>query len=78
MRTVREIEYNPLVEIGKYYAYESKGKLCVGQAIKNPNPVGYSWAMQNLNTGKIEYPYSQEVFITEEPCKRIGFTYVTL
>ncbi|MBQ3679775.1 MAG: hypothetical protein II927_00395 [Paludibacteraceae bacterium] len=78
MRTVREIEYNPFVEIGKYYAYESKGKLCVGQAIKNPNPTGYSWVMKNLNTGKIEHPYSQEVFITEEPCKKISLTYVTL
>lgn len=78
MRTIREVEYNPVVEIGKYYAYESHGKLCVGQAIKNPNPEGYSWVMKNLNTGKIDYPYSQEVFITEEPCKRIVFTYEAL
>ena len=78
MRTVREIEYNPIVEIGKYYAYESHENLCVGQAIENPIPHSYKWAMKNLNTGKIEYPYSQEVFITEEPCKRIALTYETI
>ena len=73
VRELRELEVNTFVEIGKFYVYEYKGNLCVGKAIKNPNGVGT--AMENLNTGKVEYPYSQQVFVTEEPCNRVILTY---
>lgn len=43
-KVLREINSNPLVEIGKFYAYEHKGKLYVGKAVKNltEKPV-YEW-----------------------------------
>lgn len=77
-KVLRELNNNPLVEIGKYYAYEHGGKLHVGKAVKNPseNPV-YKWAMEDLNTGKIHYPYSQQVFIPEESCLEVSLTYTT-
>lgn len=76
MKVLRELENNPMVEIGKFYAYEYKDMLHVGEAVTCENKGGYTWAMKNLNTGKIEYPYTQQVFITEEPCLEayIGYT----
>lgn len=57
MRTLREIEYNPIIEIGKYYAYKSHGKLCVGQAIRNPNPSeGFSWGYEKFKYWKNRLP----------------------
>ena len=73
VRELRELEVNTFVEVGKFYAYEYKGNLHVGKAVKSPTGVGT--AMENLNTGKIEYPYSQQVFVTEEPCRRVILTY---
>ena len=77
-KILREIHNNPMVEIGKFYAYEYKGKLHVGEAVENPSGhIAYKWAMKDLNTGKIHYPYSQQVFITGESCLEISFTYTT-
>lgn len=77
-KVLREINSNPLVEIGKFYAYEHKGKLYVGKAVKNlsEKPV-YEWAMEDLNTGKIHYPYSVQVFIPGESCLEVSLTYTT-
>lgn len=48
------------IEIGKIYAYLYKGRLRVGETIKNPDETsGFEWAMKNVYTGKIEYPYHQ-------------------
>ena len=77
MKVLRELENNPNVEIGKFYAYEYKHELHVGEAVKCENKGGYTWAMRNLNTNKIEYPYTQEVFKTEEACMRVRLTYTT-
>lgn len=77
-KILREIHNNPIVEIGKFYAYEYKGKLFVGEAVKNPSEeAGYKWAMKDLNIGKIHYPHSQQVFIPEESCLEISLTYTT-
>ena len=77
-KVLRELNNNPVVEIGKFYAYEYKGKLHVGKAVKNPSedPV-YEWVMEDSNTGKIYYPYSQQVFIPEESCLEVSLTYIT-
>jgi hypothetical protein len=37
-KILREIHNNPMVEIGKFYAYEYKGKFFVGEAVENPFP----------------------------------------
>lgn len=77
-KILREINNNPMVEIGKFYAYEYKGRLFVGEAVKNPSErAAYKWAMKDLNTGKIHYPYSQQVFIPEESCLEFSLTYTT-
>ena len=77
-KVLRELNSNPVVEIGKFYAYEYKGKLFVGEAVKNPSEeAGYKWAMKDLNTGKIHYPYSQQVFIPGESCLEVSLTYIT-
>lgn len=77
MKVLRELKCNPVVEIGKFYAYEYNRFLHVGEAVPNPLNSHIPWAMRNLNTGKIEYPYAQEVLITEEPCLRVRLTYET-
>lgn len=77
-KILREIHNNPMVEIGKFYAYEYKGKFFVGEAVENPSErVSYKWAMKDLNTGKIHYPYSQQVFIPGESCSEVQLTYTT-
>jgi hypothetical protein len=77
-KILREIHNNPMVEIGKFYAYEYKGKFFVGEAVENPSErVSYEWAMKDLNTGKIHYPYSQQVFIPGESCSEVQLTYTT-
>ena len=75
VRALRELEMNTVVQIGKFYAYEYNGELHVGEAVKKKGRVANDWVMRNLNTGKIEYPYSQQVFVTEEPCKSVKLTY---
>jgi len=75
MRIVREIENGSQVEIGKFYVYEYHNILHVGEAV--PSKKGYKWAMRNLNTNNIEYPYNSEVFETEQPCMRVFLTYGT-
>lgn len=77
MKVLRELENNPVIEIGKFYAYEYRDMLHVGEAVPCENKGGYTWAMKNLNTGKIEYPYTQQVFITEEPCLEVYIGYTT-
>ena len=54
------------IEIGKIYAYLYNGRLCVGEAIKNPNEQsGYKWAMVNVHTRKIEFPLSNVCYNTK-------------
>ena len=60
------------VEIGKIYAYLYKGRLCIGEAIKNPtNRPGYNWAMKNVYTGKIEYPYQMDIVVPNTEFKEV-------
>lgn len=59
------------VEIGKIYAYLWQGRLRVGEAISNPVNSGYSWAMKNVYTGKIEYPYSGNIIVPNTEFKEI-------
>lgn len=59
------------VEVGKYYAYEYKGKLHVGKAIPNPSKRGYPWAMENAHTGKIEFPYCLDIYEPETECREV-------
>ena len=54
------------VVIGETYAYIHKGRLCVGEAIQHPTNKpgdGYTWAMKNLHTGKIQYPYAMDLIV---------------
>lgn len=52
------------VEIGKIYAYLWRGKLRIGEAIDNPDKnSGYVWAMKNVYTGKVEYPYQLDIIV---------------
>lgn len=55
-------------EIGKYYLFHNKGFLKIGLCINNPSkkPV-YEWAMRELETGKVYYPYCADVFNLNEP-----------
>lgn len=60
------------IEIGKMYAYLYKGRLCVGEAIKNPDRTsGYEWAMKNDYTGKIEFPYQMHVIEPNSKFKEV-------
>ncbi len=60
------------VEIGKTYAYLYNGKLCIGEAIKNPaNRPAYNWAMKNVYTGKIEYPYQMDIVVPNTEFKEV-------
>ena len=60
------------IEIGKMYAYLYKGRLCVGEAIKNPDgKSGYEHAMKNVYTGKIEYPYQMNIIEPNSEYKEI-------
>jgi hypothetical protein len=69
----RAIDNNLIPEIGKVYPYEYKGKLRVGECIENPDsPRGYKWAMRNLHTGKIEFPYCLQVYEPETKLYEIG------
>ncbi len=53
-----------IIEIGKIYAYLWRGRLRIGEAVKNPTErPGYDWAMKNVYTGKIEYPYYMDVIV---------------
>ncbi len=52
------------VLLGETYAYLHKGKLCVGEAIKPPRDKeekGYTWAMKNVYTGEVQYPYKMDI-----------------
>lgn len=54
----------PEVIFGETYAYLYKGKLCIGVAIKHPykkEGEGYTWAMKNIYTGKVQYPYQMDI-----------------
>ncbi len=56
----------PKVIFGETYAYLHKGKLCIGVAIKHPykkEGEGYTWAMRNIYTGKIQYPYQMNIVV---------------
>lgn len=60
------------VEMGKIYAYFYKGRLCVGEAVKNPDRTsGYEWAMKNVYTGKIEFPYCMDIIVPNSEYKEI-------
>lgn len=55
-------------EIGKYYLFHDKGFLKIGLCIKNPSEKPhYEWAMKELETDKIFYPYCADVFDLNEP-----------
>ena len=42
-----------IVEMGKIYAYLWRGKLRIGEAVKNPTErPGYDWAMKKLKAHK--------------------------
>ena len=48
------------------------GKLRIGTAIKNPaNRPAYDWAMKNVYTGKIEFPYQMNVIVPNTDFKRV-------
>ena len=52
------------IEMGKIYAYLWRGRLRIGEAVKNQTErPGYNWAMKNVYTGKIEYPYYMDVIV---------------
>jgi len=77
-KALRELEFIPDndIEIGKYYAYEKDGKLHIGKAVKNPAKHSvYPWAMKNLNTGKIEYPYYRQIVTPESTCSEVILCY---
>ena len=60
------------IEIGKIYAYLYKDRLCVGEAVKNPDEKsGYEWAMKNVYTGKIEYPLQMYVIEPNSKFKEV-------
>lgn len=57
-------------EIGNYYLFHDKGFLKIGLCIKNPSKKQvYEWAMKELKTNKIFYPYCADVFDLNEPVK---------
>lgn len=61
-----------IIEIGKIYAYLYKGKLRIGKAVKNTaNRSGYDWAMKNVYTGKIEFPYQMDVIVPNTEFKEV-------
>ncbi len=61
-----------IVEMGKIYAYFYKGRLCIGEAVKNPaERPGYNWAMKNVYTGKIEYPYRMDIIVPNSEYKEV-------
>lgn len=60
------------IEIGKIYAYLWRGRLRIGEAVKNPTePSAYDWAMKNVYTGKIEYPYYKDVIVPNTEFKTV-------
>ena len=60
------------VEMGKIYAYFYKGRLRIGEAVKNPTErPGYDWAMKNVYTGKIEYPYHMDIIMPNSEYKEV-------
>ena len=60
------------IEIGKIYAYLWRGRLCIGEAVKNPTErPAYDWAMKNVYTGKIEYPYNIDVIVPNTEFKTV-------
>jgi len=59
------------IEIGKIYAYLYKGRLRVGEAIKADETSGLKWAMKNVYTGKIEYPYQMYIIVPNSEFKEI-------
>ena len=60
------------IEKGKIYAYLYKGRLCIGEAIKNLNErSGCEYVMKNVYTGKIEYPYTMNIIEPNSEYKEI-------
>ena len=65
------------IEIGKHYAYLYHNRLCVGEAVKNPDEKsGYEWAMRNCITGKVQYPYQMDVIVPNSKIKEVFATIV--
>ena len=61
-----------IIKLGEIYAYLYKGRLCVGEAVKNPTKQSaYYWAMKNVYTGRIEYPYQVDVVVPNTEFKEI-------
>lgn len=65
------------IDIGKYYAYLYHNRLCVGVAISHPSNKpgdGYTWAMRNCITGKVQYPYQKDVIVPNSEIKEVFAT----
>lgn len=61
-----------IIEMGKIYAYLWRGRLRIGEAVKDPTErSGYDWAMKNVYTGKIEYPYYLDVIVPNTEFKEV-------
>lgn len=68
------IENNIKPEIDKTYVFKHRTAngtfLHIGKCIKNPSKTpSYDWAMEELETGKIYYPYCLDILNLSEPLK---------
>lgn len=65
------------IDIGRHYAYLYHNRLCVGVAIPHPSNKpgdGYTWAMRNCITGKVQYPYQKDVIVPNSEIKEVFAT----
>lgn len=63
---VAGLRMNPdYLEPGTHVAYFYKGKIHVGICETGLNAGESRFTVRNLNTGKIEYPYTQEVIMPD-------------